>query len=290
MTVKIIPFQITREEAEYAIRKELRKGFFVPRAVKRFQAESVRAVYVPFCLYDISYRDRPTIWAKPGKHSYTFQASARTVFQNLPVSASEKLPEKYAKSLEPYDMTALVDVKEGEPEGFYTDDVSLDQEKMQECAFARCKKMFDAELLRHISDSRARIEHSHPQRKLLKQKDVLLPVWFVTLYDRGMPYTLLVNGQTGKVVGTVPYRRMKVAAVFLLLLGLLLTFVPRLCCKWLAAAVEKGYSGLFLLLVLLLGVCALLFFVGYCLHGGVKEDMEHAANQKTAKWNQEEKL
>ena len=53
----IIPFKVTKEEAEGIIRKNLKKGFFVPKVIKNFEAEKIRGIYVPFWLFDIHYKD-----------------------------------------------------------------------------------------------------------------------------------------------------------------------------------------------------------------------------------------
>ena len=60
-----------------------------------------------------------------------------------------------------------------------------------------------------------------PKVKLQRTGYVLLPAWFITLNPNGTPYTFLVNGQTGKVVGTVPWN--KVLFATLLIVSCLLT-------------------------------------------------------------------
>ena len=44
---------------------------------------------------------------------------------------------------------------------------------------------------------------------------LMMPVWFFTFKYEGKPYTILINGQTGKVVGTMPWvsKRLKTIAV-----------------------------------------------------------------------------
>lgn len=51
----------------------------------------------------------------------------------------------------------------------------------------------------------------------------MLPAWFLTFRYQQKPYTILVNGQTGKVVGGVPYNKSKVAVCFILT-GLAVSF------------------------------------------------------------------
>ena len=42
---------------------------------------------------------------------------------------------------------------------------------------------------------------------------MMFPVWFFTFKYNGKPYTILVNGQTGKVVGTMPWVTKRITAV-----------------------------------------------------------------------------
>ena len=50
----------------------------------------------------------------------------------------------------------------------------------------------------------------------------MLPVWFMTFRYLNEAYTILVNGQTGKIIGAVPYFKRKVFA-FIMLIGTILT-------------------------------------------------------------------
>ena len=53
---------------------------------------------------------------------------------------------------------------------------------------------------------------------------MMMPVWFFTFKYDNKPYTVLVNGQTGKVVGTMPWQKKKIysiaISVFVLTLAL----------------------------------------------------------------------
>ena len=58
----IIPFKVSKEEAEGIIRKRLKSGFFVPKEVRDFELEKLNGVYIPFWLYEIYYGD-DQIWS-----------------------------------------------------------------------------------------------------------------------------------------------------------------------------------------------------------------------------------
>lgn len=65
---------------------------------------------------------------------------------------------------------------------------------------------------------------SNPTCSFEKEAYALLPVWFMVFTYEGDSYTILVNGQTGKVVGGVPSDKNKIALWFSLIT--LLVSVP----------------------------------------------------------------
>ena len=68
----------------------------------------------------------------------------------------------------------------------------------------RCKYLFDEELKVRFADLQAKVTDYKTQHNVHKVDYALLPAWFITFRYKNEPYTILVNGQTGKVVGSVP--------------------------------------------------------------------------------------
>ena len=70
---------------------------------------------------------------------------------------------------------------------------------------------------------------SSPYTKLTGDKVyVMFPAWFITLEYQGEPLTILVNGDSGKVVGTLPFNKKKFIALTTIeavLLGLVFAVV-----------------------------------------------------------------
>ena len=53
----VIPFSVTKEQAESTIRERIKSGYYVPSVIKNFEVEKLRGIYIPFWLYDIYYGD-----------------------------------------------------------------------------------------------------------------------------------------------------------------------------------------------------------------------------------------
>lgn len=281
---KIIPFKVTREEAKVVIRKYLKKGIFVPKAVKKFEVERLNGVYMPYWLYNVEYEDRPFFEVKRRNGHYKYQVQATTNFKNLTMDASENFSNLYSQRLEPYDMKELTDFQEVYLSGFYADCFDVNKEQLREKVFERCKKMYDNEISKKNLGSNC--YSTTPKWKVLEEKYAMLPVWFLTMRYKDKPYTMLVNGQTKKVMGAVPYVKWKVAVVYLLVLAAFLLIVPGLSCKWFEYAVDNGNWILTFSIVLGAVVSFFAFFMGEIMRTGVNRDILHTSGRKITELNE----
>ena len=111
----IIPFKVTKEEAEKTIRKRLSKGFFIPKKVKNFETETFRGIYIPFWLFDVYYGDRQLWRYNTGKSTWWGEKETMTAvrggdctFRNMTLDASQSVPDESSQRLEPYDTEEMV--------------------------------------------------------------------------------------------------------------------------------------------------------------------------------------
>ncbi|MBP5281558.1 MAG: hypothetical protein J6Z22_03570 [Lachnospiraceae bacterium] len=217
----VMPFVVTKDQAESTIRTKITQGFYVPNDIKNFETEKLRGIYIPFWLYDMYYGD-DQYWkytVKRGKSSVTRYSHrlAECHFHKLTLDASKNFNDDSSQRLEPYNMDAL---KEFDPmylSGFYADRFDVGMEDTERLATTRAKLMFNNAVQATVHHGGAKMEYSSPVSKVLKREYGLLPVWFLTFHNGGFPYTIMVNGQTGKMVGAVPFVKAKVIATFALL-------------------------------------------------------------------------
>lgn len=209
----ILPFKITKDEAETAIREKLRKGFFIPKAVKKFEAERITGIYIPYFLYDITFYQKKFI--KHNKTSDLVEADCN--FVNVCQDASKSVEDELSYGLEPFDLTDLKEFEPGYLSGFYADRFDLSSRQLTQTVIRKCQQMFDDELGSRCEGTVADLNNAPAEYAITNAEYAFLPVWFMTFRYKDRPYTMMVNGQTGKVAGTVPFRKVKVALVFLLL-------------------------------------------------------------------------
>lgn len=247
----IIPFSISKEEAIHLIRAHISKGFFVPDAIRNFEIERIRGIYIPFWLYDIYYSDQQYIKGKVsrGKNTYTryYYRDADCHFENMTLDASKQLLDLSSQRLEPYDTSHLEPFETAYLSGFYADCYDMDTEKLKPKAFQRAKELFDNQIELTIPAHSLSIIKNSPEFQIKKADYALFPAWFLTFRYLDEPYTILVNGQTGKVVGAVPYAKSTMTLLFLII-GILTSVVASFIVFLLLHMEETGFKFICLLL------------------------------------------
>lgn len=212
----IIPFSIQKEQAVAIIRKRFNEGAFIPKEVKNFEVERVRGIYIPYWLYDSYYYDKQLIKGRvgSGKSSHTkyFMREADCQFNKVSLDASSNLNDESSQRLEPYDMRGLREFEIGYMSGFYADRYDRNNKDLRRLAAQRTKELFDEQTMASCSARSKSIVANNPKMTIQKETYAMLPAWFMTFRYQNKPYTMLVNGQTGKIVGAVPYDGAKVKA------------------------------------------------------------------------------
>lgn len=217
----IMPFKISKERAEQIIRNKISEGFFIPEGIKNFEIDKLRGIYIPFWLFDMYYGD-DQYWkytVKKGKSSVT-RYSHRTgdcYFNKMTLDASKNFNDDSSQRLEPYHMDELLEFDPAYLSGFYSDRFDVGTDDLLSLAYSRAKELFDENVRKTLRHQEAKQVYSIPLHQVTKREYALLPVWFLTFRYEEKPYTILVNGQTGKMVGAVPYVKKKAYAMFAVL-------------------------------------------------------------------------
>lgn len=273
----IIPFKITREEAEEAIRKKLKRGLFVPSEVKKFKAERISGIYLPYFLYDVSFYHKVRV--SHGKNS-KFIVEGDCNFVQLCQDASKSVEDELSYSLEPFDLSELQEFEPGYLSGFYADRFDLSGRQLTNTVGRRCKQLFNDELAMRERGTVIELQKCPYKFEITKADYAFMPVWFMTFRYQEIPYTMMVNGQTGKVVGTVPFAKKRVTVAFILMT--LLFSTPLVAFGWWIYKAQYYNIGLYIfpLWIMFLFLLPLLLSVTpkYKL---LKDHLNHARNRKT---------
>ncbi len=229
----LIPFKITKQQAVETIKKRFLKNPFIPKEVKaKCVPDNVRGIYVPYWVItaDFSEADYISGEVKRGKSTVTkyYSRAGETRFYNLPIDGSRILNDDTSLKLEPFHLEEATEFDEDYLNGFYSNTSDLGYYDLRRSAAERCHKLFTEEVVKTIPRGTRNVKI----RDSLYWVDIhddpvymMMPVWFFTFKHKDKPYTILVNGQTGKVVGTLPWTKGRVYAIAAALFAVIVAFI-----------------------------------------------------------------
>ncbi|MBO4748809.1 MAG: hypothetical protein J5546_00675 [Lachnospiraceae bacterium] len=260
----IIPFQITQEEAAEILHKRFRRGFFVPRRFKRFKVERLTPIYVPYWLIDMEYENMQFWKYKEKKDKYTSEEKYVRVggsihLDKYSVDASQKLEDLAGQRIGPFDRAGMKPFDAAYLSGYYADRFDVGEKDVESFAIANANELFDWEMQKKVLRLSPNLFRSNPKCKILSTQYALCPVWFLNVTMKDRVYTMLVNGQTGKVVFALPPAKLKMALGYLLILALLAISAGIVCFVPILMTLVNGYDSskevaLFILFALIAGL------------------------------------
>ena len=218
----IVPFRVTKELALTKVRQRINSGFFVPKEIKGITIDRVKGVYIPYLMADVSYHDiqlLSTVETNKAnmQRKHFFDIEGKAHFKQMTVDTSVQLNDESARRLEPYEMVGLKKFDPAYLSGFYADCSDEDAYITKKKVEIRAEQLYSQkmkEIVARKGGQNAKLECSDPTCEIEKMDSVLLPAWFVVFHHDGESYTIMVNGQTGKVVGAVPFDKKKAGIIF----------------------------------------------------------------------------
>lgn len=219
----VIPFKKNKNDAINALKKFYEGKILLPNAfTANNRVESIQPMYVPFWLFDAEASGSASYRAEIVHHYetdservtetqvYNCTRSGHMKFQRIPVDGSEKMPDAYMESVEPFDYKEMVPFEAGYLAGYLADKYDANAET--------CAPRADERIRGSVSDTlRSTVtgydsvteEELHAVKENSEVSYALVPVWILTTRYEDKPYTFMMNGQSGKMVGSLPYDKTK---------------------------------------------------------------------------------
>lgn len=224
----VIPFSISKAQAQDAFIKWCRKGLLTPsdfRVADRIK--DITGLYVPFWLFDLNGKGEVEAtctrvrtysrgdWIYKETKYYHVYRKVDLDYLKVPCDASKKMDDTMMDKLEPYPYKALKEFKMPYLAGYIAEKYDYDDDEL----LARVKNRVQSYVDSYIRSTIAGYSTVHYNRKniIIRKKNsdyALLPVWMVCYDFRQAEHTFAMNGQTGKIVGSPPISTAKVAAWF----------------------------------------------------------------------------
>lgn len=219
----VIPFKVDKDEAVKKLKEFCNGKKLLPDEFTRNNhIEDVTGIYVPYWLFDCnadgraSYRATNSHTWRSGDYVYTktdhyLVSRAGTMqFDKVPVDGSKRMADNYMEAIEPYDYSALVDYNSAYLSGFMADKYDVTKEEGQPRANERIKTSIVGALRSTVGGySTVSLNHAGVNFDNGLINYALLPVWVLNTKFDGKIYTFMMNGQTGKFVGELPFSKKK---------------------------------------------------------------------------------
>ena len=128
--------------------------------------------------------------------------------KNLPIDASKMVSDESTARLEPFSMSLLKPFDEDYLAGFYSNVTDITYSDLRSSALTRAKEYFEDEAIHDCVVENPKIIRSNPSIKL--NNDLIyamLPAWFISFKYKKKHHTILINGDTGKVVCGIPWNK-----------------------------------------------------------------------------------
>lgn len=147
---KVIPFTISKQEAEQAFRKWCKKGLLTPRGfMSADRIKSITGMYIPFWMFDLNsevqvranctrvnqYEEGDYICTET-EHFEAFR-DINLDYLKIPVDASEKMNDELMDKLEPYSYDQLKDFQTAYLAGYIAEKYNYTDEEL----FPRAKEI-----------------------------------------------------------------------------------------------------------------------------------------------------
>ena len=225
---KVVPFRITKSEAEEIFLKWCKSKHFLPRSFKsRAHAEQIQGIYYPFWVTDADAAGetdfdatRVRTW-RMGDYKYTetkvykIERAGNIHFEDIVTCALSDADKKMLEGVLPYPSEELTDFAMPYLSGFLAKKRDIERDALSEEVRGRMHT-YTAELLQRTvtggyttispADINVDIKQSHWEY-------ALLPIWILTYTQKDKVYTFAINASTGKIYGELPVSYPKLAAL-----------------------------------------------------------------------------
>lgn len=208
----IIPFTVPRAQALNSIRTIIDQAAFPPAELKNLKVEDIRGIYLPYWVVSATHEETAVVQIAVSSGTTKYKYVGRTGFMNInsfPVDGCRILSDESSSRLEPFDLNGMKRFDEDYLLGFYSNSSDISYDELYLAVERRGKEIFETTLKKEMKSTKI-VGEVHETSIADNYLYAMFPVWFVTFCLNGQPHTILVNGQTGKVVCGIPYDRKKV--------------------------------------------------------------------------------
>ena len=224
----VIPFTISKEQAQEAFKKWCKKGLLTPSDfMTADRIKNITGLYVPFWLYDMNGRGEVDAtctrvrtytmgdWIYTETKWYHVYRKVDLNYSRIPCDSSKKMEDSMMDKMEPYNYQNLKQFEMPYLAGYIAEKYDFDEEQMLPRIKERVSKYVNQYIRSTINGyTTVNINREDINIKKRKAEYTLMPVWMVCYDYRQAEHIFMMNGQTGKIVGKPPLSKAKMLAWF----------------------------------------------------------------------------
>ncbi len=214
----VVPFAVDKKSAKAKLQDFVKGKKLLPKSfTSNNRIDSITGLYVPFWLYSCSASGSVTFdgvktttredanYKYEKKDFYLVQRSGEMDFEKIPVDASSKMNETVMESLEPYDLSKAVKYDAAYFSGYLADRYDIEEKDARPRANDRVMNTFRDKMREQVNGYDTLDAKSETINLTNARAEyAMLPVWMMTTKYEGNSYTFGINGQSGRMVGSLP--------------------------------------------------------------------------------------
>jgi DNA-directed RNA polymerase subunit RPC12/RpoP len=246
----VVPFGYRREQVRDAFKKWVTSRWFAPSSLKKVAStEQLTGTYLPHWTYDSATTTNYS--GRRGEHYYVTETYTVTVdgraetrtrqvqrtrwypaagtvaraFDDVLVPATTTIPPNRLGKLGPWQLGQAVPFQPDYLSGYRTLRYDTDPDTGLQVAKQEMQQVIEGDCRADIGGDEQQVSSMDTRYAALMFKLILLPVWIAAYMHAGRSWQVVVNANTGEVVGDRPYSKVKIAAATVAALILIVTVI-----------------------------------------------------------------
>jgi Zn finger protein HypA/HybF involved in hydrogenase expression len=234
----VVPFGLDQTKANAAFNTWVRSRRFAPGALKKVgSTDSITGTYIPHWTYDAQtdtdyagqrgeyYYVTVPVTVSDGQghmrteyrqerrtHWYAASGHVARPFDDVLVPASHRLPSETLQKMGPWTLGSAAAYQPDYLAGYAALRYDLDPDAGLTVAHGEMSDVIQGDCRADIGGDEQRVDTMNIRYAATMFKLVLLPLWIASYLYAGTTFQVLVNANTGEVIGDRPYSKVKIAA------------------------------------------------------------------------------
>jgi DNA-directed RNA polymerase subunit RPC12/RpoP len=232
----VIPFKVDKSAAREAFRRWVTSRWFAPGALKQVgSTEGMDGTYLPHWTYDADTTTDYT--GQRGEHYWETETYTETVdgrsetrtrqvqrtawypasgtvtrqFDDVLVPGTTHLPQARLDKLGPWELGTAQPYQPAYLSGYKTLRYDIEPDTGLETAKAEMRQVIQGDCQADIGGDEQRVNSMDTGYAEIMFKLMLLPVWIAAYLYAGKTWQVVINANTGEVIGDRPFSKWKIA-------------------------------------------------------------------------------